>query len=125
VILLLPLQDNGQFTAAEAAFLRANKPREAIEMYSHQQMWDAALRVSESHDAASVSSVLRQQADALVQEGRLTEAELVYVQVCKAHRHAQCVMGLLHIPTFAPTLCAFSPHLPLRSPVEHLGGEHL
>lgn len=75
-------QDNGQFSAAEAAFLKAKKPREAIEMYCHQQMWEAALRVAESHDAASSSSILRQQADALAAEGSLADAEQIYVQVC-------------------------------------------
>lgn len=50
-------------------------------MYCHQQMWDAALRVAESHDAASSTTILRQQADALVAEGSLADAEIIYVQV--------------------------------------------
>ena len=77
----LHVQDNGQFSAAEAAFLQASKPREAIEMYCHQQLWDAALRVAEAHDAGSTSTILRQQAEALVAEGSLAEAEIIYVQV--------------------------------------------
>jgi intraflagellar transport protein 172 len=85
VIIDCVLQDNGQFQAAEVAFLQASKPREAIEMYCHQQMWDAALRVAESHDAASSTSILRQQADALVAEGRLADAEVIYVQVPPGH----------------------------------------
>ena len=50
-------------------------------MYCHQQMWDAALRVAEAHDAGSSSTILRQQADALVAQGSLTDAEIIYVQV--------------------------------------------
>ena len=81
MILKLCAQDNGQFSAAEAAFLQASKPREAIEMYCHQQLWDAALRVAEAHDAGSTSTILRQQAEALVAEGSLADAEMIYVQV--------------------------------------------
>lgn len=74
------LQDSGAFEAAEAAFLLANKPREAIEMYTHQQQWSAALRVAQAHDAASVTAILRQKGDALVAADKLTDAEAVFTQ---------------------------------------------
>lgn len=82
------IQDNGEFDEAEAAFLRANKPREAIEMYTHQQQWSAALRVAQAHDAASVTAILRQQGDALVTAGKLADAETVFT---KAHAPERAV----------------------------------
>lgn len=74
------MQDSGEFDEAEAAFLRANKPREAIEMYTHQQQWSAALRVAQAHDAASVTAILRQKGDTLVAAEKLADAEAVFTQ---------------------------------------------
>lgn len=40
----MSLEDEGSFAAAEAAFVRAEKPREAIEMHLHSRDWAAAVR---------------------------------------------------------------------------------
>eukprot|EP00892_Ulva_mutabilis_P000305 jgi/Ulvmu1/10275/UM060_0077.1 len=74
------LEDSGDYAEAEAAFLRASKPREAIEMYTHQQQWAAALRVAQAHDAGSVTAILRQKGDALVAASTLADAEAVFTQ---------------------------------------------
>ncbi|XP_078598147.1 intraflagellar transport protein 172 homolog [Branchiostoma floridae x Branchiostoma japonicum] len=56
------LEDEGKFKEAEAEFVRAGKPKEAVLMYVHNQDWDAAQRVAEEHDKDSVSDVLVGQA---------------------------------------------------------------
>lgn len=42
---------------AEDHFVKAGKPREAIDMWLHQQEFDAAMRVAEGHDAASIRDI--------------------------------------------------------------------
>jgi hypothetical protein len=41
------LEDDGSFGLAEKAFIKAEKPREAIDMYVHVKLWTAALGVAE------------------------------------------------------------------------------
>lgn len=52
------LEDEGRFREAEDAFIKVGKPREAIDMYMHQQDWAAALRVADLCDPAAMSDVL-------------------------------------------------------------------
>lgn len=52
------LEDEGRFKEAEEEFVEANKPKEAIDMYLHNQDWNSAMRVAEAHDPASVPDVL-------------------------------------------------------------------
>lgn len=80
------LEDEGQFADAQAAFLRADKPKEAIEMYMHQQLWAEALQVAEANDAGQVVTVYRTHAGVLATQGKLAEAEAVYLQVRPAQR---------------------------------------
>ena len=54
----LLLEDEGRFKEAESEFISARKPREAIDMYLHQQDWNSAMRVAEQYDPASMSDVL-------------------------------------------------------------------
>ncbi|XP_078506239.1 intraflagellar transport protein 172 homolog [Lissotriton helveticus] len=56
------LEDEGKFPEAEAEFIKAEKPKEAVLMYVHNQDWDAAQRVAEAHDPDSVADVLVGQA---------------------------------------------------------------
>lgn len=49
--------NTGRFGEAEEEFVRAGKPKEAIDMYCHQQDWAAALRVANTCDPASVPSI--------------------------------------------------------------------
>jgi hypothetical protein len=52
------LEDEGRFKEAEDEFVKAGKPKEAIDMYVHQQDWTAAMRVAESADPTSISDIL-------------------------------------------------------------------
>lgn len=56
------LEDEGKFNEAEAEFVKAGKPREAVLMYVHNQDWDSAQRVAELYDPRSVGDVLKGQA---------------------------------------------------------------
>lgn len=56
------LEDEERFQEAEDAFIKAGKPREALDMYVHQQDWANAMRVAESADPASVSDIFVAQA---------------------------------------------------------------
>ena len=46
----MSLEDDGHFEQAEAEFLAANKPKEAVLMYVHLARWDDAQRVAEARD---------------------------------------------------------------------------
>ncbi|XP_051816621.1 intraflagellar transport protein 172 homolog [Acanthochromis polyacanthus] len=56
------LEDEGKFPEAEAEFIKAGKPKEAVFMYVHNKDWASAQRVAEGHDPESVSEVLVGQA---------------------------------------------------------------
>lgn len=58
----MALEDEGKFKEAEAQFVKAKKPKEAVLMFVHNQDWDSAQRVAEEHDQSSVSDVLIGQA---------------------------------------------------------------
>ncbi|CAG0924379.1 unnamed protein product, partial [Notodromas monacha] len=58
----MSLEDDGKFQEAEGEFIKAGKPKEAVLMYVHNQDWESAQRVAESHDPDSVGDVLVGQA---------------------------------------------------------------
>ena len=53
----LYLEDEGKFDEAEGEFIAAGKPKEAVLMHVHQQNWDSAQRVAETHCPESVADV--------------------------------------------------------------------
>lgn len=55
--LAMSLEDDGRFDQAETEFVAAGKPREAIDMWMHQQEWARALQVAQAHDAGAVNDV--------------------------------------------------------------------
>uniref|UniRef100_A0A8D8X160 Intraflagellar transport protein 172 homolog n=1 Tax=Cacopsylla melanoneura TaxID=428564 RepID=A0A8D8X160_9HEMI len=57
----LVLEDNGQFSEAETQFIKANKPKEAISMYVHNQDWENAERIANEHDPSSIGDILLNQ----------------------------------------------------------------
>ncbi|KAK3767076.1 hypothetical protein RRG08_017951 [Elysia crispata] len=69
------LEDEGKFNEAEQEFVQANRPKEAVLMYVHNQDWDSAQRVAEAHDADSVADVLVGQARFAFEEKDFTRAE--------------------------------------------------
>ena len=72
------LEDDERFTEAEEAFISASKPKEAIDMYVHQQDWASALRVAESHDPTTIADVLVAQARTKADAGNFRSAEELY-----------------------------------------------
>ncbi|XP_064457098.1 intraflagellar transport protein 172 homolog [Ornithodoros turicata] len=69
------LEDEGKFHEAEAEFIKANKPKEAVLMYVHNQDWDNARRVAEAHDKDSVADVSIGQARVAFEAGQYQKAE--------------------------------------------------
>jgi len=61
------LEDEGKFEAAEHEFIKAKKPKEAIDMYLHQQQWDNAMRVAETYEPPMVLEIYEAQAKALLE----------------------------------------------------------
>ena len=58
------LEDEGRFVEAEREFLAADKPREAIEMWVHQQDWDTAQRIADASDPGSLPDIFSAHAKA-------------------------------------------------------------
>jgi intraflagellar transport protein 172 len=73
------LEDEERFPESEEEFVKADKPKEAIDMYIHQQDWRNAVRVAETYDPASVPEVLVAQAKASSEAGnhKVTYASLM------------------------------------------------
>ena len=62
----LYLEDEEKFEEAKDEFIQAGKPREAIDMFIHQQDWNSATRVAESYEPAALPDVLVAQARSAV-----------------------------------------------------------
>jgi len=77
------LEDEGRFEQAEKEFIKADKPKEAIDMYTHQQDWANALRVAESSEPAAVPDVLVAQAKVFLERSEFTKAEALYIRAKK------------------------------------------
>ncbi|CAE7548972.1 IFT172, partial [Symbiodinium pilosum] len=73
----LALEDDEQFKLAEEEFIKANKPKEAIDMYVHGRDWVSAMRVAEAYERESVKDVMVHHAKDLVDQNNM--------QVCKKH----------------------------------------
>ncbi|GLD95237.1 hypothetical protein PINS_up003881 [Pythium insidiosum] len=77
------LEDEERFKEAEEEFIKAGKPREALDMYIHQQDWQNAMRVAESADPASVSDVFIAQARLWVERKEYQRAEGFFLSAGK------------------------------------------
>ena len=77
------LEDDERFAEAEEAFVKANKPREAIDMYVHQQDWTSACRVAETFDPTSVADVYIAHAKAKIEGGDYKAAEELLLTVSR------------------------------------------
>ncbi|KAI4469975.1 hypothetical protein MML48_1g12569 [Holotrichia oblita] len=71
----MALEDDGKFAEAEAEFILAEKPREAVLMYTHGQNWINALRIAEAHEPSAVTEVLQAQAAQCFLDGQFAEFE--------------------------------------------------
>jgi intraflagellar transport protein 172 len=77
------LEDEGRFQEAEVQFLNCRKPKEAIDMYTHNGDWHAAMRVAEAHDPASCDDILVAQANVALERKDYTVAEQLYLRARK------------------------------------------
>ena len=77
------LEDDERFGEAEEAFINAGKPKEAIDMYVHQQDWASAMRVAESHDPTTLGDVLVAQARTKADAGNFRSAEELYLSASR------------------------------------------
>ncbi|EAL39797.1 AGAP005330-PA [Anopheles gambiae str. PEST] len=76
----MALEDDGKFTEAEAEFLLANKPREAIMMHTHGGDWKSALRVAEKYLPEAVHEVLLSQANSALEARNYPEYEALMIR---------------------------------------------
>lgn len=85
----LALEDDEQFKLAEDEFIKASKPKEAIDMYVHQRDWTSAMRVAEAYHREGVKDVTVQHAKDLVDQGNLSGAENLFIQAGKPEMAVQ------------------------------------
>ncbi|XP_023169799.2 intraflagellar transport protein 172 homolog [Drosophila hydei] len=76
----MSLEDEGKFEEAEAEFLKAHKPKEAILMYQHAGDWKAALSVAEQHLPDAVNEVLIGQASAALETRNYQDYEMLLLR---------------------------------------------
>jgi intraflagellar transport protein 172 len=77
------LEDDERFREAEEEFLKASKPKEAIDMYVHQQDWTSAIRVAEGYDPTAISDVYVAQAKIKSEAGEFKSAEEFYLSASR------------------------------------------
>ncbi len=77
------LEDDERFAEAEDKFIKANKPKEAIDMYVHQQDWPSALRVAEGYDPTAIPDVYVAQAKVKAEAGEFKAAEELYLSASR------------------------------------------
>lgn len=104
------LEDEGRFKEAEEEFVAARKPKEAIDMYIHQQDWSAAMRVGEQYDPASIPEVLVAQGRLAVEEKDFARAETFFVDAKKPNFALRAYMDARKYPEALRVAKAHLPH---------------
>lgn len=77
------LEDEGKFSEAENEFILANKPKEAIMMYTHANDWKSAIRIAEKHAPEMVTEILTSQAAAALETRNYNEYEALLIRAEK------------------------------------------
>ena len=113
------LEDEGRFAEAEKEFIKADKPKEAIDMYVHQQDWANATRVSEANDPGSMGDILVAQAKAAIDRSEFTKAESLYVRAKKPELAVKAYKAANRWQDAIRIAREFLPHK-----VQELMGEH-
>uniref|UniRef100_A0A7S2Q9T2 Intraflagellar transport protein n=1 Tax=Zooxanthella nutricula TaxID=1333877 RepID=A0A7S2Q9T2_9DINO len=85
----LALEDDENYRLAEEEFIKASKPKEAIDMYIHQRDWTSAMRVAEAHDREGIKEVLMHQGKDCVDQNNLAKAEEFFLQAGKPEMAVQ------------------------------------
>uniref|UniRef100_A0A7S3K758 IF140/IFT172/WDR19 TPR domain-containing protein n=1 Tax=Aureoumbra lagunensis TaxID=44058 RepID=A0A7S3K758_9STRA len=105
----LYLEDEERYEEAEIEFIKAEKPREAIDMYLHQHNWLRATAVMTQHDPSAAPDVFSAQAKACAENGQMTQAEELYV---KAGRPELALKAYKDIGQMAEARRVAQRHLP-------------
>ncbi|CAL8090514.1 unnamed protein product [Calicophoron daubneyi] len=109
--LAMYLEDEGKFSEAEAEFVKAGRPREAVLMYVHNQDWDAAARVAGEHDPESVNDVLLGQARLAFGDKEFARAEALLL---RAQRPDMAVRAYREAGMWEDALRVAEAYLPNR-----------
>ncbi|KAF0975063.1 hypothetical protein FDP41_005816 [Naegleria fowleri] len=76
----ISLEEAGNLKEAEAEYINANSPKEAIDMYVHHTDWENAMRVAETHDPSLINYIIEFQADLAFQNREFEKAEKLYLE---------------------------------------------
>eukprot|EP01065_Artemidia_motanka_P041067 TRINITY_DN5263_c0_g4_i1.p1 TRINITY_DN5263_c0_g4~~TRINITY_DN5263_c0_g4_i1.p1 ORF type:complete len:1760 (+),score=631.40 TRINITY_DN5263_c0_g4_i1:78-5357(+) len=75
-------EDARQFGEAEKYFLKAQLPREAVQMYTRNNMWDAAHKVAKMYMSdQQIADLYVEQARQLDLQGKFKDAERLYIKI--------------------------------------------
>eukprot|EP01116_Phalansterium_solitarium_P017851 TRINITY_DN4518_c0_g1_i1.p1 TRINITY_DN4518_c0_g1~~TRINITY_DN4518_c0_g1_i1.p1 ORF type:complete len:1449 (+),score=743.80 TRINITY_DN4518_c0_g1_i1:1439-5785(+) len=77
------LEDEGKFHEAEQEFIKAGSPKDAVDMFIHQQDWENAKRVAESFSPGSVADIWEAQGRLQAQAKNYRGAEELFVRAGK------------------------------------------
>jgi intraflagellar transport protein 172 len=77
------LEDDERFREAEDEFIKASKPKEAIDMYLHQHDWENAVRVAERYDPSAIADIFIAQAKLKVDAAEYRAAEELYLNASR------------------------------------------
>eukprot|EP00002_Diphylleia_rotans_P027200 TRINITY_DN5444_c0_g1_i2.p1 TRINITY_DN5444_c0_g1~~TRINITY_DN5444_c0_g1_i2.p1 ORF type:complete len:1218 (+),score=289.45 TRINITY_DN5444_c0_g1_i2:1863-5516(+) len=77
------LEDEGRFKEAEEEFILAGKPREAIDMYTHNQDWTSAERVAGAHDVDAMNDIMVAKARVALERKDFANAESLFLRAKK------------------------------------------
>uniref|UniRef100_A0A7S1KTE2 IF140/IFT172/WDR19 TPR domain-containing protein n=1 Tax=Percolomonas cosmopolitus TaxID=63605 RepID=A0A7S1KTE2_9EUKA len=69
------LEENGRLLEAEEEYINGSYPKEAIDMWIHEQDWDNAMRVAQTHDPTLINYVLEKQGESGGQMGKKLSAQ--------------------------------------------------
>lgn len=106
----LHLEDEGRFKEAEEEFIKASKPKEAIDMYIHQQDWVTAMRVAEAYDPTSISDVLVAQGRVACEGKDYPRAEAHFVDAKKPELALRAYMEARMFPDAIRVAKRHLPH---------------
>ncbi|KAL3927042.1 MAG: hypothetical protein SGPRY_003008 [Prymnesium sp.] len=113
------LEDEGRFEEAEKEFIKADKPKEAIDMYVHQQDWPNATRVAEANDPSSMPDVLVAQAKVCVERTEFTKAEALFIRAKKPELAAKAYKDAARWQDATRIAREFLPHKVAELAAEH------
>mmetsp|Transcript_15284 Transcript_15284/g.25210 ORF Transcript_15284/g.25210 Transcript_15284/m.25210 type:complete len:1767 (+) Transcript_15284:218-5518(+) len=114
------LEDEGRFKEAEEEFISATKPKEAIDMYIHQQDWPSAMRVAELNDPPSVADVLVAQARVAIERKEYQRAEALFIKARKYDLAIKMYKDLRMWPDAIRVTKEYMPHRLPDITAEHI-----